>query len=122
MGISEIGSPSESICPTLSGLLASSDNVTTSHRFASREKFRPLFRVSPPITRFLNVCVGRKLNTKDRRIRRIPLCSPAYSFRPLCAPFMRPYDYKGPRSSCVLTKSNYHEERANTDEIYKFNS
>lgn len=122
--IREIGSPSERVyarlytrspCFVRQQRLADSRLAKSLGRFASRLPFC--------ITRFLNVCVGRKLNTKDRRIRRVSLCSPAYSFRPLCAPpFMqhRPYDYDSLRSSHVRSNKTIMKNELTTDEMNKF--
>lgn len=98
------------LCPTL--LYRDFSRRRATERFAdSRLSWRVPSVVSclaslPPRGILKRLRVGRKLNAKDRRIRRVSLCSPAYSFGPLCAPFMQPVSLRrfAPTVPALVTK------------------
>lgn len=104
----EIGSPSPSMLDFTLSRLPSSERRDGTVSLIRVSRRLPLASVVSCLASLLphgilkRLRVGRKLNAKDRRIRRVSLCSPAHSFGPLCATFMQPgsYHYDGLRPPC----------------------
>ena len=88
---SEIGSPSPSMPDfTLSWLLSSKRRNVSLIRISWRvPSVVSCFASLLPRGILKRLRVSRKLNAKDRRIRRVSLYNSAYSFGPLCATFMQ---------------------------------